>query len=439
MLFSSVNMAINDILSEYEALKNAPFSVKIEPVYNEFDLNFKFYEGIIAGQIAVAFNTDFSVNKTRILVKLKKEFFSVLYEKPSSLDEVFTHDINIDDLKLYTSSYNPICYVSSVTYGVLYFILYESDANEEDLLFSLNYEGKGPSVSIEDRLRVVETMQKTNCKILQISGDNLFNNIALDLDAFSDFKEKGASFDANNHGGVISYSVNYLKNDKPVKLNNTMEYEIEECISTTTHFECPQPPELTTNNITNIIETGVELGGYIIFEGSPPYNERGVCYSTSPEPTISNNKIIIQGTISGNFTTYVNDFDCNTTYYVRAYAVNPFFVAYGQEVMFTTPWRLPVIADLGILDITKNSAQFSGQITYEGCPAYTEKGFVYGTMPNPTIENNKKVSPYVGVGVEYWGSLIDDLIPNTTYYARSYAINDAGIIYGNQSIFSTSP
>jgi hypothetical protein len=53
---------------------------------------------------------------------------------------------------------------------------------------------------------------------------------------------------------------------------------------------------------------------------------------------------------------------------------------------------------------------------------------------NPTILDNKTVD---GFGTGSYESLLNELLPNTTYYVRSYATNSLGTSYGNQLSFTT--
>ena len=94
-------------------------------------------------------------------------------------------------------------------------------------------------------------------------------------------------------------------------------------------------PTVTTNPVTNIGATSATVGGMVTSDGGENVFDRGVCYSTTSQPTISDNCIHIgQGT--GSFSDIVNGLLQETTYYVRAYAINSLGVAYGQEVNFTT-------------------------------------------------------------------------------------------------------
>lgn len=94
-------------------------------------------------------------------------------------------------------------------------------------------------------------------------------------------------------------------------------------------------PTITTSAITNITQTTATGGGNVINAGSSTVTARGVCWSTSHNPTISGNHTT-NGTGTGNFTSNITGLTANMTYYVRAYATNSAGTAYGSEVSFTT-------------------------------------------------------------------------------------------------------
>ena len=94
-------------------------------------------------------------------------------------------------------------------------------------------------------------------------------------------------------------------------------------------------PTVTTNPVTNISATSAMVGGMVTSDGGETVFDRGVCYSTTSMPTISDNCIHI-GQGAGSFSDTLNGLLQETTYYVRAYAINSIGVAYGQEESFTT-------------------------------------------------------------------------------------------------------
>ena len=77
------------------------------------------------------------------------------------------------------------------------------------------------------------------------------------------------------------------------------------------------------------------MGGDIIFSGESPVTSRGVCWSTSHNPTIADNHTNDGGGF-GVFTSNLTGLNDITTYYVRAYATNSYGISYGEEVVFVT-------------------------------------------------------------------------------------------------------
>lgn len=94
-------------------------------------------------------------------------------------------------------------------------------------------------------------------------------------------------------------------------------------------------PTVTTASITSITETTASGGGNVTAGGGSPVSARGVCWSTSANPTISNSKTT-DGTGTGSFTSSLTSLSAGTLYHVRAYATNGSGTSYGSDVTFTT-------------------------------------------------------------------------------------------------------
>jgi hypothetical protein len=97
---------------------------------------------------------------------------------------------------------------------------------------------------------------------------------------------------------------------------------------------------------------------------------------------------------------------------------------------------LPQVTTQSASNIGGASATLSGSIVSLGDPAYEERGFVYGTAHNPTVEDNTK-KPVSGRGLGDFGANITGLTTGTTYYARAYAINSEGIAYSSNEVSFT--
>ncbi len=104
--------------------------------------------------------------------------------------------------------------------------------------------------------------------------------------------------------------------------------------------EQPEEPEIvlptvTTSDVTNITSNSATCGGNVTSDGNGTVTARGVCWSTSQNPTINNNRSI-DGIGTGNFTSNLSNLVPQTTYYVRAYATNEAGTSYGEVKSFTT-------------------------------------------------------------------------------------------------------
>lgn len=95
------------------------------------------------------------------------------------------------------------------------------------------------------------------------------------------------------------------------------------------------PNGITTTVVSNISTTSAVSGGNIISDGGEKITAKGVCWSTSPNPTIADNKTI-NGSGIGSFVSNITGLSLGSTYYVRAYATSNAGTAYGNQISFNT-------------------------------------------------------------------------------------------------------
>jgi uncharacterized protein (TIGR02145 family) len=103
-------------------------------------------------------------------------------------------------------------------------------------------------------------------------------------------------------------------------------------------------PKVTTSAITGITDKAATGGGNVISDGGLTVVSRGVCWSTSHNPTVINNKTQ-DGSGMGSFVSTLSSLADQTTYYVRAYAANSNGVGYGEEKSFKTLYLKDSITD----------------------------------------------------------------------------------------------
>jgi uncharacterized protein (TIGR02145 family) len=95
----------------------------------------------------------------------------------------------------------------------------------------------------------------------------------------------------------------------------------------------------------------------------------------------------------------------------------------------------PVLTTSGVTSISYTTATSGGNVTNEGGSPVISRGVCWNTSTNPTIDNSKTVeSGRLGP----FTSNITNLEQFTQYHVRAYAMNSAGVGYGNQETFTTS-
>ena len=204
---------------------------------------------------------------------------------------------------------------------------------------------------------------------------------------------------------------------------------------TTEQIPDPESPIVTTADVTDITQTTAVSGGNVTDDGGASVTARGVCWSTSQNPTISDNHTS-DGNGTGSFTSNLTNLTANTTYYVRAYATNENGTSYGEQKSFTTLQNieLPTVTTADVTDITQTTAVSGGNVTDDGGAAVTARGVCWSKDPNPTIDNSFISN---GNGTGSFTIEISGLTSATTYYVRAYATNSEGTSYGEQKMFTT--
>lgn len=223
-----------------------------------------------------------------------------------------------------------------------------------------------------------------------------------------------------------------------------------------------EKPTVVTMSVEDVTETSAKVVGEVTADGGADVTERGMCYATTQNPTIENDKTT-DGSEVGLFTSNLPNLVPNTQYYVRAYATNEKGTSYGNELSFETEGaeepeepenpeepgddedpeepeepENPVVIEVTtfeITDITVSSAICGGEVTSEGEAVITTRGVCYATNQNPTVSDSYTID---GNGIGIFSSQISDLSHNTTYYVRAYATDEKGVTsYGEEKSFVT--
>lgn len=193
---------------------------------------------------------------------------------------------------------------------------------------------------------------------------------------------------------------------------------------------------ILTKDATQIELTSAKLHGEISNEGIFEVTARGFYLSEKNTSPTANDIQIQSGQGKGSFSSFVDGLRANTVYYFVSYYIDNKALILGNTKSFKTQfYNLANANSEPPLNIGYNHAQFIGEVSNEGGGSVSECGFVYSKNNSvPTILDIKLPT---SKGIGKFSIWINNLVDNTNYFVRTYAINEKGITYGDISNFRT--
>lgn len=223
----------------------------------------------------------------------------------------------------------------------------------------------------------------------------------------------------------------YARNAQGISYSKQLEVKTKDALT--------QPEVSIASSATNISETGFDISGSVVSTGGTSITEYGHCWNTYGTPTVNGNKTNLGSRDNtGSFTSNITRLEANTTYYIRAYAVNSKGTSYSKEITVTTKraQTKPEVTISNATNITEEGFDIGGSIVSTGGLSINSYGHCWSTYENPTINDSKNnLGQRSGTGS--FTSNISGLKANTTYYVRAFAENDEGISYSQQMKVTT--
>ncbi len=176
------------------------------------------------GKFKTFLSSGFDKRKSHVLVKLYQHFYTLNYEDPEGGGKgAFKPTIEQSDLAPYTGAGNPICYISSVSYGRAYFFLFESRQNSSALLGALSTSfGKlQAGLSVERS----EVFSGSQVRMLELgSSTNGGQGTAISPEKVFTLLNESAQPSSKNLGTPISFTIKHLYDAQPVRMSSSLSY-----------------------------------------------------------------------------------------------------------------------------------------------------------------------------------------------------------------------
>ncbi len=205
------------------------------------------------GGLSVSVNTRRNHNK--FLVKLNQAFYTVAFELPTSPEQMFADDVTPDDLKPFVGSGNPATFISSVTFGRIFYLLIESTQSADSIAASINLSFSGALGKFEDttKARFVDRLDSLHVTAYALGGDanQALRAVTSSFDSLKSFLAEGGNIKT---GLPISYVVRSVRRpEKIVKVGLNTQYDVRDCRPIMETFGAPMiwlaadDPRLKTN------------------------------------------------------------------------------------------------------------------------------------------------------------------------------------------------
>lgn len=188
-----------------------------------------------SGDVASQFNYQSTTQKSVAMMAFKQGFYSVTMEAPQRPADVFHPDVSLKDIETKINSEAPPAFVQSVVYGRIIMFRMESSTSvsSADMKLALEYTTGVTSLSGSTQVRIENILKETSTTVVTIGGNAAVASEAVAARTFGDLQEiiKGnnAVYNKSNPGVPISYTVWYLKDNKPAKMGYTTDYSINSC------------------------------------------------------------------------------------------------------------------------------------------------------------------------------------------------------------------
>ena len=191
-------------------------------------------------------------------------------------------------------------------------------------------------------------------------------------------------------------------------------------------------PTLTTTNVTSITQTNGISGGNISSDGGATVTARGVCWSTTVNPTIALSAKTSDGIGVGDFSSSIIGLTAGTAYHIRAYSTNAAGTSYGSDILFITlpnPPVAPVSTSATSIVQISCTANWGSSATATGYKLDIAADNAFTTFV--TGYNSKDIGNVTTCS-------ITGLSRNTPYYYRVRAYNAGGESANSNTITFTT-
>lgn len=264
----NVSQAVNDIIANSTGIVPANFSVNIKSVHSEeqfalalgLDVNTTFYD------VSADLNYESSVEKSSFLVSVNQSFYTMSFDIPTSVDEIFEESVTPADLEKYVGPGNPATYISDVTYGRVYYMMITSSSSSTEMSAAINASFNGLATQVEGNLEIdyMKDLEQLEISVFAYGGKSsaTFETVGeMDLSQLKTLLGEASDI---RSGKAISYVVRSVYDNQIVATQLATDYDVTNCVPIGPHA----PPPYTEHWTGEVVSRMGPIGAAFCTQGT---------------------------------------------------------------------------------------------------------------------------------------------------------------------------
>ncbi|MGI9547475.1 MAG: thiol-activated cytolysin family protein [Flavobacteriaceae bacterium] len=275
---SSIQEGMNEIINGSPDAVPANFQLDIIQIESENQMAVELGIDVKTWTTKVSSDMSFSSEKSfnRTLVKLTQSYYTMSFDLPTSLEEIFDESVTPEDLGVYVQKDNPATFISSVTYGRIFYMLIESTSSRQEMSAKLNvaYGGFGNNVGGELGVSAMQELNDLKIKVIAYGGDASGTFQLAGESNISDIADKLAESTDIRTGLPLSYVVRSVERpDQIVGTRIATEYDVVEC-----ELKGVLPPGIY-KDLIDLFEDGIGAMAHLTSSDVLVFNKTGDKYA----------------------------------------------------------------------------------------------------------------------------------------------------------------
>jgi thiol-activated cytolysin len=275
---SSIQNGMNSIIANAGEVVPANFQLDILQIESESQLALELGIDVDTFTTKVSADMSFSQEKqfNRTLVKLTQSYYTMSFDLPTSLEAIFAPSVTARQLGMYVGPDNPATFVSSVTYGRIFYMLVESTSSRQEMEAKLNvaYGAFGNSVEGDLGVSAMQELNDLKVKVIAYGGDAAGTFRLAGETSIANIANKLAESTDVRAGLPLSYVVRSVERpDQIVGTHLATEYDVVDC-----ELKGVLPPGLYSD-LVDLFDDGIGAMAHLVDSDVLVFSKAGDRYA----------------------------------------------------------------------------------------------------------------------------------------------------------------